>query len=351
MIAVKASHSQFVTKIVELMPTEALLLQDFSGNTALHYAAVAGTMQDAQTMVRKNPALTQITNDAGETPLLLAASFAANSKDMVWYLSLVTKDEPPSYPFTGLLACRLISFITGAGFCDISLNLVRRYPNLATAVESGRNVLSSLASKPSDFLSEYKLGYLESFIYPFVSVDLTCQPPHSVRRYVEDLHGKSGDLAAEAKTQSIIHYVYQVLPIIKQVREKKMELKCAVELVKLVCSHGNSSMNCYQIIQFFGAQCLRLAMRVGAVDIVKLCLQHFPILVTVPLTADRNILQAAVEVRQERIYNIILGMGVSTRLLASALTRTTGENILHLVARLPPSTRLSFVSGPALLLN
>nr|XP_028953470.1 uncharacterized protein LOC114822692 [Malus domestica] len=285
------------------MPTEALLLQDFSGNTALHYAAVAGTMQDAQTMVRKNPALTQITNDAGETPLLLAASFAANSKDMVWYLSLVTKDEPPSYPFTGLLACRLISFITGAGFC-------------------------------------------------VVSVDLTCQPPHSVRRYVEDLHGKSGDLAAEAKTQSIIHYVYQaVLPIIKQVREKKMELKCAVELVKLVCSHGNSSMNCYQIIQFFGAQCLRLAMRVGAVDIVKLCLQHFPILVTVPLTADRNILQAAVEVRQERIYNIILGMGVSTRLLASALTRTTGENILHLVARLPPSTRLSFVSGPALLLN
>lgn len=68
-------------------------------------------------MLRKNPTLTQLTNDAGETPLLLAASFAANSKDMVWYLSLVTKEEPPSYPFTGRLACRLISFITGAGFC------------------------------------------------------------------------------------------------------------------------------------------------------------------------------------------------------------------------------------------
>lgn len=95
-------------------------------------------------------------------------------------------------------------------------------------------------------------------------------------------------------------FLVAVLPIIKQVQEKKMELKCAAEWVKLVCSHGNSSMNCYQIIQFFGAQCLRLAMRVGAVDIVKLCLQHFPILVTVPLTADRNILQAAVEVGKKR---------------------------------------------------
>ncbi|CAA2988007.1 Hypothetical predicted protein [Olea europaea subsp. europaea] len=49
-VAASSSQSEFVEKLADLMPAAALNAQDKRGCTALHYAAVGGTVDPATAM-------------------------------------------------------------------------------------------------------------------------------------------------------------------------------------------------------------------------------------------------------------------------------------------------------------
>ena len=69
-----------------------------------------------QALVRKKRALTQTVSNRGWTPLLSAAHCAPKDKDIVYYLSSVTTNEPPGSPFTGPLAGMLACALAAGGF-------------------------------------------------------------------------------------------------------------------------------------------------------------------------------------------------------------------------------------------
>ncbi|KAL6274398.1 hypothetical protein ACE6H2_025090 [Prunus campanulata] len=84
--------------------------------TALHYAAIGGSLRSAKALLGKNPKLTQRLDSTGRTALLLAATFASENKELEWYFLLVTKHEKPGLPSTGPLAANLVNVLIASGF-------------------------------------------------------------------------------------------------------------------------------------------------------------------------------------------------------------------------------------------
>ncbi|MCL7036114.1 hypothetical protein MKW94_021883, partial [Papaver nudicaule] len=179
-VAAGAGHSEFAKNLVELMSPETIALKDsYNGDTALHFASIAGMTDVASAMVDKNKDITQVQNDNGWTPLLLCAAYATREqKDMIEYLCTVTRNEQPSAPFSGHEGAQLICNVIAAGLHDLALYLVQRYPNLATERDqNGCSGLDVLAQKCSLFPSGTHLGFWQRCIYSII-------PMHVDERHV-----------------------------------------------------------------------------------------------------------------------------------------------------------------------
>ncbi|KAI3947121.1 hypothetical protein MKW92_000194 [Papaver armeniacum] len=308
-VAASAGHLRFTLKLVALMDVDALALQDsYNGDTALHFASVAGITEAAKAMITKNNNLTQIQNKNGWTALLLCASYVAKEqKDMIQYLCTETRNEEPSMPFSGFFGAQLLCNITAAGLHDVALYLVQRYPNLATARDqSGCAALSVLAQKASSFPSGSKLGFWESSIYS------SCFIISSFNRLF---------------SPSVLIKFSFAVPGIKQIYLKKLAHIQAMELLKCICAKISLLSN-NDILQFFlNSNILITAAKFGIVEIVIECIQTFP----------------------DQIWFICDGRSIFhiAKILASWRVESN-NNILHLAAKLAPSSQLHTVSGAAL---
>ncbi|GMN53001.1 hypothetical protein TIFTF001_022140 [Ficus carica] len=145
------------------------------GQTALHHAAIGGSLRVAAALVKRDPSLTGVLENKGLTPLLIAARYISGS-ELVCYLTLTTADGNPDRPFTGPLAADLVHMLIAG---DVLLHLLRQYPNSATL--EGSSVLSDLVETPSNFLSGSRLGFCE--ILPIRKSNTL---PYSVTVIVDD---------------------------------------------------------------------------------------------------------------------------------------------------------------------
>ena len=119
----------------------------------------------------------------------------------------------------------------------------------------------------------------------------------------------------------------------------------ALELVKRLCMEiteldGAKSLSMLQ-------RPLHLAAKLGIHEIIEEIVEVFPPAIWSADEKNRNVFQLAVIYRQERVFNLIYQMSEYRHLVMKYID-STGDNILHLAARLPPSDRLSLVSGAAL---
>ncbi|KAL6313442.1 hypothetical protein AAG906_004405 [Vitis piasezkii] len=94
-IAVELGEARmgFVEKLVKVMPSEALALQDSDGATALFNAARAGNIKAVKLLVNEYPNLPNICNGNGFAPLHTAVKYG--HKELTLYLLSVTKDPSP----------------------------------------------------------------------------------------------------------------------------------------------------------------------------------------------------------------------------------------------------------------
>lgn len=127
-VAAGEGRHEFVERMVEmdsLISGDDLELQDGAGYTALHHAAIAGSVRASAALVKKNRGLTNILDHKGQTPLLVASRFVYGNYDVLWYLTMVTDDEPGS-PFTGTPAMDLVLMLVLSG----SLGMISNYGSL-----------------------------------------------------------------------------------------------------------------------------------------------------------------------------------------------------------------------------
>ncbi|KAL5802140.1 hypothetical protein ACOSQ4_030445 [Xanthoceras sorbifolium] len=360
-----------VLKLLELVSLESLAVQDVSGNTVLHFVAEGGSLKTAKALVKKNRRsgdcqgidLLQILNSRGDLPLLY--SIYSGKKELVWYFTLITRVESPAYPFFVPSLPMILRILIQSGFLDIALYFVRRYPNLAlTSEQFGYSLLWWLAFETSHFFSGSKLGFFKRWIYKFVRVEIKDSQTHLPMVNMEDfLESTEGFPALETSIQSRT-FTTQVLrwfkrlfsktiahlaPSIKMVRDAKLKHIYAVELVNHVCTQL-SSMSFQQIIQFLDnpKPIMGIAVAGGIEEIVRTLLQHFPDLIEYNVMLERNILQVAIEYRQEKIVNIIKKSSRIATMNLCGYVREAGNTTLHLAGKLAPAFKLYSVSGAAL---
>ncbi|KAL5822530.1 hypothetical protein ACOSQ4_020430 [Xanthoceras sorbifolium] len=309
-IAAFSGHSKFVEKLIEQMTPEEVAVKDFSGNTALNHAATTGNLNVAIALLRTNSGLTDVQGNQGFLPLLTAVVYGADKgKDMAWFLAMRTKN--PFVKTETTSDCRLLLELTHAGFHDITLHLLGRFPELATYREdkSGRNILSILAVRPTDFQSGTKLNFWETWIYKLApSKQLS-----SVRGDVEDPPEDTDNSISRTRLAKVCKWfreqTWKVVMALapstsKRLQDAKLRHKYALELVTFVCDRAKHMSNGKFVKFFVNSEILNIATSSGIVEIVKICLQHFPDLIWLR-KSWKTVLHVAIEHRRELIFNLI----------------------------------------------
>ncbi|XP_050383555.1 ankyrin repeat-containing protein At5g02620-like [Argentina anserina] len=359
-VAACEGHSEFVEKVVKLMPADELAAHDEMGFTALHYAAIGANLRSAKALLKENPKLAQSVDTIGKTPLHLAASFASECKELVWYLLLVTTDEEPGHPFTGPWAANLMNVLIASGFHDIALYLLQQYPNLATVTDQEDcTPLYVLANNQSNFLSGSRLGFWESCFYPSIPIDADYRPPNSVRTYVGSHHDSVQNLnrMSTPVQHGALHWLRRLLcGALKQIapsgfmtlQDAKLRHHCAEELVKQFCLELSRSNNMsWRLNYILNSEILNIAALNGITEIISKLLEFFPDLIWARLSNNQYLLlPCAIELRHEKVFRLVCDHTARSKLMAIELLESS--TILHLAAKLAPPAQLTSVCGAAL---
>ncbi|XP_021283426.1 ankyrin repeat-containing protein ITN1-like [Herrania umbratica] len=289
-------HTKFVEMLVKRMPEEALQKRGPGGYTALHHAAIGGHLKMAKALIRKNPGLTQITDNSGNTPLLCAVLLFSRHK-LVRYLALATTIEKPERPFSGCKAGDLMVNLTHMGF--------------HVPVHDEDDPLGA-----SD----------------------------------QDLVAEKQSQTNEAKTQAyqgvkkvLWRRIKYLVPCISKVGEKKLGHERACKLVHL-CLKALFNYNERVRVKYFNEQeILHYAACCGVLEIVTASLHYFPDLIF--SKHGSMILKNAIQWRQEKIFNLACKNTALDKMLA---TQCYKPSISHLAAQLPTNRQLSVDSCAAL---
>ncbi|GAB4852392.1 hypothetical protein Ancab_016584 [Ancistrocladus abbreviatus] len=346
-VAAGQQHWQFVEKLVDMVDSRDLEMQDLGGYTALHYAAKAGCIQAVTKMVQKNSSLTQIASLSDHVPLHVAAgsSTSPGQKEVVRFLASVTQYEGPNGPFGCPRGCELLWGVVAAEYLDIASSLLKRHEHLATHdCPVAGYILAMLTSTPSAFKSQSRLGFWESLIYPFVLV----QPNNGLLHTENSTHDQHPRDIEAAQTTSYSASCINQVPSIKRVHDEKLKHKNAVQLVEEVCKQvSKSSMTSSEILNLFlNHSILANAAKKGIVEILTTCVEFFPDLLW--FTSNKEtILQISIKFRQEKIFNLMRDVTAQNKMMACHISHG-GDTALHMAARLAPPTKLKSVSGTAL---
>ncbi|KAM0974966.1 hypothetical protein ACFX2C_018066 [Malus domestica] len=377
-VAASEGHSEFVEKLVKRVPRDVLEMQDEMGFTPLHYAAIGGSLRSAKALLMENLKLAQCVDAEGRTPLLLAATFASENKELVWYFLLVSTNEEPGHPFTGHWAANLVNMLIASGFHEISLYVLNKYPELAIAKDKEDcTALYVLARNQSNFLSGSRLGFWESCIYSFLPVEVDSILPQSVRSYVANTRtvwrGETGYVTPKGivwyqsaifNTSCVILFSVAVLHGLRrvlfgaikqiapasftQLHDAKLRHHCAVELVKRICSQLSQRHTSWRFIYLLNSDIMQIATVNGIVEIISMLVESFPDLIWVRLLNNQYLLlNFAIELRHEHLFRTVYDKTARSKLMAATLLES-GGSILHLAAKLAPLPQLSSISGAAL---
>ncbi|CAL5376755.1 unnamed protein product [Camellia sinensis] len=400
-IAVKSGRSiEFVKELVDMMPAEALELGTTGGTTALQYAAWLGNTKAAVILVDKHPASLYMRDNGTWLPLHWAARFG--HKDTLLYLLCVTKeDDPVSRPFACPSGVELLSLVVSQQFYDIALNLIGRYPELATSKLYGHYALEDMAFTASTFPSGSCLNRWQRLIYSYVPVKLEnyADQDHNGRVQKKD-HNRSDienavnnsqvitqtyswarllganfsnsewiksvfmnemdqvtnvmqvttvehSLHVSQKLQVMLWKVLELLvPHIKRIKKKKLMHLQAIQLVKCMCEKIRSSNN----LDAYESLCkdvMHTAARLGIREVVEEIIESFPQIIWLEDADNHNIFQLAVIYRCENVFSLLFQMSRHTQSLMIKMN-SSQNSILHLAGQLAPPDKLNLVPGAAL---
>ncbi|WJX32325.1 hypothetical protein P8452_20662 [Trifolium repens] len=281
-----------VEKLAQLMPADMVVERDSRGCTGLHYVATGKSIDTAKTLVAKNSSATQIDDSQGLTPIGYSIVYNTLFKEMIWFLVLNTLDDRPASacPFSALSTIILLRLLTTAGFHDITVYILERYPyldlvTLSDASVSGSTdgssmILHILSRLPSHFQSEHKLVFWKRFIYNRVPVELQ--------------YGNT-----------IWNVLLTVVPSIKLVRDAKLRHVSSVRLVEFIWSQVSARNDNQLWGSFVSNDIISNATSSGIVEILRICFEFIPDLIWTNVPNEGYVAQIAVKNRQERAFRFL----------------------------------------------
>ncbi|KAL9451720.1 hypothetical protein AB3S75_013315 [Citrus x aurantiifolia] len=346
-------------KLASKVDPQTLARRDVHGHTALYQCAGKGNLRALKVLVKYNPDLTTIRNKGDILPVHEAAY--EGHKDTFQYLLEVTHGVDI---YSGNDGANMLSCLIDATLYDVALDLLKRHPTIGRdSIDSRRIVLNTLARKPYAFASGSRLGRLQRLIYDCIPVEkefvssIQTNDNQNVDGDMENLivtsiiHSKKSARFGSAKQITTTfgatwHKSYWMLwnalmrlaPSIKAVHEQKLAHMQAVEIVRIICKEV--VWTCHGIELGWA---LFTAARLGIHEFVNEFIMAYNRTADMLNKDGRNIFDVAVLHRREKVFNLIHRVNFTTNLFLTE--GNSGNNILHLAAKLVPSSE---VAGAAL---
>uniref|UniRef100_A0A5B7BBL7 PGG domain-containing protein n=1 Tax=Davidia involucrata TaxID=16924 RepID=A0A5B7BBL7_DAVIN len=366
-VAALAGHVKTVKGLVKRMEANDLALQSNKyKNTALHVASYGGFIDIAKILVSKNRDLLEA---KGWISLPVVEASFDGDKNMVQYLYSMTKKEAldPNNRNTRKNGVSLLVGCINAEIYDIALELLSQFKSLADSEDTGgASALMALAKKASAFPSGSQLTFWQRWIYSRICV----QPPHASTNIHGDIESPDegsvhGDIESthEGPTDrgkmitrglkellgcfGISSKLFATIPVIKHIYDEKLKHVQAYKLLVCVCErmlyHDPSQFGTNKVYK-----AIVEATRNGIVEFISEIIKTYPYIAWKFDDDGRRIFNYAILHRQEKIFNLLYGMGGKKKILAKK-TDKDGNNMLHQVAlTLHASSQLGRISGAAL---
>ncbi|XVE94266.1 hypothetical protein REPUB_Repub01dG0266800 [Reevesia pubescens] len=297
-VAAAAKQIALVKKLVtEWMQPADLTLKNKDGNTALSLAAISGIVPLAKVMINREPSLPKIRNNAGVTPLHLAALLGHT--EMVQYLYKCTVDDLTDPERQGIFIICIRN-----GLYEVAFNMQEKYPQLATTRGSCmETALHVLAQKPLLFVEQNPIGMWRKII-------ITCSSGFNH-------HDRSA--------------LNHALGLVNSLWKKVLGLQHE-EIWNLVEHPSILTLD---------------AAKAGNAEFLIQLISSYPDLIWRVNIDNQSIFHIAILYRHESIFSLIYEIG-SIKDLIATYEDGNKNNMLHLAAKLPPQDRLNIVSGAAL---
>ncbi|KAI3882892.1 hypothetical protein MKW92_036402 [Papaver armeniacum] len=344
-IAAVSGRVHLVKELVQLMPSEALEIKTHVGCTALLQTAVTGSMEIAQLMVEKNSNLLRIKNPFNLIPLVVSA--INGNQVLLRYLYSVTPKEELD-PRAGITGAAFLTSLVMADIYDIALDVLQRYPKLATSKDSdGNTIINMLSIKPSAFPSGNRHGLWQQLIYTSIPIELD-HLFRDVERDEDTMRRSEHDVQkfSQVRKHGLVWKALKVLvPGVRQIYEKKVIHVQALEIVKAICPQL-SNLTDPQLIEVGAVSAITNTAAFGIIEYFKDLINSSPYLMCSSNINGAGLMQVSVMHRQEKIYNFMSQMGQKNE--RAACIDNFGNNILHFAGVLAPASQLDKVSGAAL---
>ncbi|XP_058193374.1 uncharacterized protein LOC131310399 isoform X3 [Rhododendron vialii] len=314
----------FVEKLVERisrLSPEALKIPDHFGRTPLHAAAWVGNTEAVKILLEREKSLLDIRAQVWSALDMVARNA---KKDTLIYLLEATKDDPLSrlFPDDDSAAHFLVQVIA-SGYYDIALNLVEKYPSLATSIRpDGDCGLKALAKKVSAFKSGSNHRWWQRIIYDYLVT--TEESTSHIRGDIENAVDEPA--VTRQRCKHLVEYFYTLVPPIKNIHDqKKMHLQ-ALKLVKRLCA-GVKSLNNSGAYNLRAKDALLTAAKLGIHEVLEEIVGSFPDLIWATDERGLNLFQIAVVERHANVFNLIYQMGDNQQLLVQ-MRDPSGNNLL-----------------------
>ncbi|CAL5328662.1 unnamed protein product [Camellia sinensis] len=188
-VAIMSGRSiEFVEKLVDRMPPEALALRSSSGATALLTATLYGKTKAAVILVKKHPTSLYIRDNDNWLPLHCAAN-GGHKNTLLYLLSVTKEDDPVSKPFAYPSGALLLSQVVGSEF------YAKKKKQVANSLGEGtRGVKVEEAVKQLQDTTQQQGQQLETIVQMITALDLKYdQMSKNVSRDLEVNLGKRAE--------------------------------------------------------------------------------------------------------------------------------------------------------------
>ncbi|KAK1435353.1 hypothetical protein QVD17_01114 [Tagetes erecta] len=135
-------------------------------------------------------------------------------------------------------------------------------------------------------------------------------------------------------------------PTIKNIHDVKVNDYHRSLLIKLICQTVIEKVNHDTVWTILGSA-VTTAVRYGSYDLIEECILTYPAIITYNV-GGFNLFLAAIEHRQERVYNLLYKMYDHKVFASQQLDKEGNETALHIAAKLAPHHRLFVSTGAAL---
>ncbi|KAM7264678.1 hypothetical protein ACFE04_002361 [Oxalis oulophora] len=215
---------------------------------------------------------------------------------------------------------------------DVALDIITKYPHLATLPSNFGVPLESLSLMPSAFPSGCLFGLTLS-IYVARGKGLRIQLPATSTQFCIDIQNEESNEGNISKLKQGIKELYEI----------KLNQLYAIKILHCMCRAIPQSIHPSVTSAFF------LGIKQGTVELVAELgkANNEYLFLKSENNYGRSIFSLAVQYRQENIFNLIYGFQTNRHIM-TIYKDNLKNSILHIAGLMSPPNRLAHISGAAL---